>query len=247
MTAPTRRVPALRTFHAPADPGLPPLLIFPHAGAGASSYRDLSARLAGHYRVAVMQYPGRQDRGRQTPATSLTDLAQEAFDEFGDAAPVTLFGHSMGSIVGFEFARLADAAGVSVQRLVVSAAAAPSAVADLPRHPTDDDSLLAHLNALQGTGGAVMGNEALIAMALPVLRADYQAFDAYRCEPGVRVQAPIDVLGGADDPVIAPYLLQGWTQHADDVSVTLADGGHFYLNDDPAPVVSVLTRAGARR
>lgn len=241
--APRRTAPVLRAFHRPPSPDAPLLVVFPHAGSGASSYRELSQRAAAGYEVLIMQYPGRQDRGREPAAAGLAELAAEAFAEYSAKAGnrrTVVFGHSMGAIVGFEFTRLARAAGAPVTALIASAATAPSKVADLPRHPTDDESLLAHLGLLSGTGDAVLANDSVMRMALPVLRADYAAFDAYTCGDDVRVDVPIRVIGGADDQVIAPYLLHGWSSHADDVTVTVVDGGHFHLDEHPATLAGIL-------
>ncbi|MFT3898738.1 MAG: alpha/beta fold hydrolase [Gordonia sp. (in: high G+C Gram-positive bacteria)] len=243
---------ALRQFHQPATPGLPTLVIFPHAGAGASSYRALSGLLSQRFTVLIMQYPGRQDRMREAAPTSLGDLAQEALDEFrgGDHAsgPVAAFGHSLGGTVAFEFARRAEAVGIPVARLVASASAAPSQIADLPRQPEDEEGILANLQALEGTGGAVLGSDAVLKMALPVMRGDYRAFNAYSCAPDVRITAPIVVIGGADDPAIKPHQLHHWGTHSDRVQVSVVDGSHFYLNEKPETVLDALTCdvAGAR-
>ncbi|EGD54953.1 thioesterase II family protein [Gordonia neofelifaecis] len=246
MTTATRKAPALRAFHKPARPDAPILIVFPHAGGGASSYRDLSGRLSACFDVRVMQYPGRQDRMREPAATGLPDLAVEAVEAFlADPEladrPTVVFGHSMGAIVAFEFTRRLTDAGRAPQQLIVSAATAPSRVAQLPEHPDSDEELMAHLTGLQGTGGAVMGSESVMRMALPVLRADYRAFDAYDCGADVRISVPLQVIGGADDPVIRPHQLHSWTDHADDVDVTVVDGGHFYLNEHPDSLVALLT------
>lgn len=248
MTTAVRKAPALRAFHKPVRPDAPTLLVFPHAGGGASSYRELSGMLSSDFDVRIMQYPGRQDRMREPAATTLTDLAEEAFEAFTadeDLAgrPTVVFGHSMGAIVAFEFTRRLQAVGRAPARLVVSAATAPSRVAALPKHPDSDEELLAHLSGLQGTGGAVMSSESVMRMALPALRADYRAFDAYESTVDARVSVPIQVVGGADDPIIKPFQLHSWADHADTVDVTVVDGGHFYLNENPAELVSILTAA----
>lgn len=239
---------ALRQFHQPLRPDLPPLLVFPHAGSGASAYRALSEVFSRQFTVLIMQYPGRQDRMRETAAGDLGDLADEAVRHYvsrpdATTAPLTVFGHSLGALVGFEFVRRAEDRSVPLTGLVVSAATAPSRVADLPPHPTDDEGLMAHLSVLDGTGTGVMGSEAVMRMALPVLRADYQAFDGYRCAPDVRIATPITVIGGADDPVIKPHDLHTWSAHAEDVTVSVFDGGHFYLHESGPEILEVLTEA----
>ena len=239
----------IRQFHKPGAEGLPPLLIFPHAGSGASTYRAFSKLLSTEFDTAVFQYPGRQDRVREAAAETLPELAAGAFAEFSSSKfnrgePLTVFGHSMGSLVAFEFTRLAEAAGVEVRLLVVSGAVAPDRVADLPPHPQDDEALLNHLMVLEGTGDDVLASREVMRMALPVMKMDYKAFDAYSCATGVTVTAQIHAIGGAEDPFIKPRDLYGWERHSDqDVEVTVFDGGHFYLNENAAGIAELLVPA----
>jgi surfactin synthase thioesterase subunit len=228
-------------------------VIFPHAGSGASTYRALSKELSAAFDVIVLQYPGRQDRAREKPAETLPELAAGAFGEFRTSrwnrrAPITAFGHSMGAITAFEFVRLAEAAEVDVRLLAVSAAVAPSQVEELPPHPTGDDDLLAHLSALNGTGDDVLASADVMRMALPVMKMDYRAFDAYTCGPDVTVSASIHVMGGAEDPFVAPGQFHGWSKHSSGpVEVTVFDGGHFYLDENRDGIAELLAAQPAMR
>ncbi|WP_227984340.1 thioesterase II family protein [Nocardia spumae] len=236
----------IRQFHKPRAAAAAPLVICPHAGGGASTYRPFSKQLRENFDVVVLQYPGRQDRAREVAPQTLPEFAAGAFDEFirspfHRGEPITVFGHSMGSIVAFEFARLAEAAGVPVRLLAVSGAVAPSRVADMPNHPTEDEQLLDHLVGLQGTGADVLGNRDLMTMALPVLKADYAAFDRYSCARDVRVRAPIQAMGGSDDDFVTMGELYGWQRHTTgDLAVEMFDGGHFYLHDQVEGIAELL-------
>ncbi|MCU1646095.1 MAG: putative thioesterase [Nocardia sp.] len=236
----------IRKFHRPQVAGNPPLVICPHAGGGASTYRPFSKPLSEHFDVAVFQYPGRQDRAREGALGSVPEIALGAFEEFtrspmNRGEPVTVYGHSMGSVVAFEFVRLAEAAGIPVRLLAVSGAVAPWRVVDMPPHPTEDEQLLDHVGGLQGTGADVLANRELMRMALPALKADYAAFDAYTCAKDVTLDTPLHAMGGSDDEFVSIGDLYGWQQHTPhELQVTMFDGGHFYLHDHVAAIAETL-------
>jgi surfactin synthase thioesterase subunit len=240
-----RRPGWIRQFHEPASPTSLPLLVFPHAGAGASAYRAFSRQLSAKFRVIVFQYPGRQDRAAEALLVSLPAIAAGAFGEFSASEhrrelPIVTFGHSMGALVAFEFVRLAEAEGIDVRQLTVSAAVAPSRAAAKPPHPTDEEDILNHLAVLEGTNTDVFANRDLMKLAVPVIKADYRAFDAYSCAEDVKVAAPIHVMAGDQDPIVTLGDLYGWGKHTDAVQVTMFDGGHFYLHDHLDAVAELL-------
>ena len=92
----------------------------------------------------------------------------------------------------------------------------------------DPDNLAAHISCFR-IPGHVIANRELMRLALPVIKADYNAFDAYSCADDVKVAAPIHAMGGDQDPYITLGDLYGWGRHTDAVQVTMFDGGHFYL------------------
>jgi surfactin synthase thioesterase subunit len=242
----------MRKFHNRDSTDRPPLLVFPHAGAGASWYRQFSNVLSDDFDVIAFQYPGRQDRLAEPPLTTLGDIASGAFAEFAASAfnngiPVTTFGHSMGALVSFEFARLAEASGVKVRQLTIVAAVAPHRAASKPPAPKDDEGLLEHLRWLGGTNADVIADPELVTLTFPVVKADHRACEAYSCEPTARIAARIQVMGGDQDPIVSMADLNGWRAHSDDVEVTMFDGGHFFLLDHLDGIQELLSDTGVRR
>ncbi|OBF19856.1 thioesterase II family protein [Mycobacterium kubicae] len=240
----------IRQFHKPDSPDNPPLLVFPHAGAGASAYRHFSKALSKNFNVIVFQYPGRQDRAAEAPLATLPEIAEGAFSEFvhsehNRGVPIVTFGHSMGGWVAFEFVRLAESNGVAVRRLNVSASVAPSNATAKPPHPKSDDDILNYLAALEGTDSDVFANRELMRLALPVIKADYHASDVYFRDEDVKVTTPILAIGGDQDPIVTLGDLYGWGKHTGEVEVTMFDGGHFYLNEH-LDAVAELIASGAQ-
>ena len=85
-------------------------MVFPHAGAAAASYRVLAAALAAGGDTYIVQYPQRADRLAEPAHETVHDLALGLFaaGPWRSVAPLRLFGHSMGAVVAFEFARVAE-------------------------------------------------------------------------------------------------------------------------------------------
>ncbi|MEM9889348.1 MAG: alpha/beta fold hydrolase [Actinomycetota bacterium] len=242
----------LRQFHPPARADAPPLIVCPHAGTGAAAFRALSENFSAHYSVLLLQYPARQDRLGDPAATSIHELAAGALGEFltsahHTGAPLTAFGHSMGAIVAFEFVRAAEAAGVPVETLAISASVPPSGIGDLA-FPRTDEEIMTRIVELEGTSADILANPALMKLAMPALRADYAAIDGYRCEPDVTVSARIAAFGADDDPLVDPADLEAWRSHTTGpLSVDLFDGGHFYLHEHVAALADVLTTTGSEQ
>lgn len=208
-------------------------VVFPHAGAAAASYRALATALAAGGDTYVVQYPQRADRLGDPAPDTVHDLARDLFDAgpWGRVAPLRLFGHSMGAVVAFEFARIAESRDTAVRRLWVSAGPAPSAVVAMPDLPTTDDGLLADLADLGGTDPELLADEEFAELLATAVRADYRAVNRYECAPGVRIAADISVLGARDDHRVDPDALRLWQNHtAGAFEVFLYDGGHFYLD-----------------
>ena len=209
-------------------------VVFPHAGAAAAGYRTLATALAAGGDAYIVQYPQRADRLSHPAPDTVHDLARGLFDAgpWRRVGPLRLFGHSMGAVVAFEFARIAESHDAAVQRLWVSAGPAPSAVAAMPELPTTDDGLLADIADLGGTDPELLADEEFAELLTTAVRADYQAVNRYECAPGVRIRAGIRVLGARDDHRVDPAALRLWEMHtAGAFELFLYDGGHFYLNE----------------
>jgi surfactin synthase thioesterase subunit len=210
-------------------------VLFPHAGGAAAAYRALAAALSTDGGDAfVLQYPQRADRLTHPAPDTVEQLAADLFAaaEWGRVGPLRLFGHCMGAVIAFEFARVAEAHGVDVQQLWVSASQAPSTIATSPRLPTADAEIVANMVDLGGTDPRLLADEDFVELLVRAVRADYLAFNRYACAPDARVRADIHVLGGREDHRVSEDMLLSWRSHTDgSFAARLFDGGHFYIND----------------
>ncbi|MFH8342815.1 thioesterase II family protein [Streptomyces sp. AM6-12] len=237
-----------RRFTTAAGDG-PRLVCFPHAGGSATAYLKLARALAGGFDVVAVQYPGRQDRYEEEPFTALAPLAEAVAGELArelaadPGRPYALFGHSMGALVAFETARLLARGELpSPRRLFLSGRSGP-AVRDRTRYDLFDDAeILADVGRLGGTDRAVLDDPEIQEMVLPALRGDYQAFGTYRWRGGEPLTAPMTVLIGDHDPMVALPEAEAWREHTTgDFDLRVFPGGHFYLFDHVDAVARAVT------
>ncbi|QNJ91487.1 thioesterase [Mycolicibacterium fluoranthenivorans] len=232
--------PWVKRYSAPGAP----VLVFPHAGGAALAYRTMGTALAEAGADAyVMQYPQRGDRLTHPAPATVAELAADLFDggSWDRLAPLRLFGHCMGAVVAFEFARVAQQRGVQVSALWVSASEAPSAVAASPSLPMAQAEIIAEMVDLGGTDPQLLEDEDFVELLLMAVRADYAAFNRYSCADEVRIGADIHTLGGNRDHRISENMLRRWKSHTTGAfTCSIFDGGHFYLNEHTADVAELI-------
>ncbi|MFF4387875.1 thioesterase II family protein [Streptomyces sp. NPDC001552] len=226
-----------------------PLLCLPHAGGAATAYRTWPHALTPYARAVPVQLPGREDRFGEPLVRSAAVLAAQLADAVA-AHPVTrdgcaLFGHSMGALLAFELAHELIARGRPPVHVFVSAYRAPQ----LPRrtrdvHLLDDAGLCGFLAELEGTQPELLEHPGLLEVLLPVIRADFELCETYRYQLRSRLDVPVTVLGGRHDAGVPPEDLHAWADVSGErFAVELFDGGHFYLRERQAAVLSVVAAA----
>lgn len=221
------------------------LVCLPHAGGSAPFFVPVAAALSPGVDVVAVQYPGRQDRRREDPIDDIRILADRLHTILTrqPPLPVTLFGHSLGAILGFELALRLEASGHAPERLYASGRRGPATHRDENVHRRGDAAILAEVRALNGTSSALLGEEEMMRAILPALRADYRAAETYVCDAGAAVACPITVLTGDSDPKTTLEEAQAWAAHTTDaIDLQVFPGGHFFLTEHAEKIISILAR-----
>lgn len=214
------------------------LFCVPFAGGGASAFYTWSRALRERpIDVCAVQLPGRENRLRETPLTSLG----AAVDAIGDAVrpltdiPYAIFGHSMGALLAYELSRRIVAAGEPRPvHLFVSGAQAPDVPADQPPlHVVSDDDAFVRAVAERygGIPPMVMQNDELKRLVLPALRADLTMTESYCFEPG-SAPLPVDITayaGAADERASEEKVVRWRDRTAGRFAYRIFEGDHFFL------------------
>lgn len=228
----------IRRYH-PAAASRKRLVCFPHAGGSASYYRPVAMRFAPAVDVIALQYPGRQDRRRESRIEDIGVLADLITEQLLDLSekPTVFFGHSMGATLAFEVAWRLEQKGVNAPyNVIASGRRAPSTRREEKVHLRDDTGIIAELHQLNGTDSALLDDE-MLRIALPAIRSDYQAIESYACEPGRSLGCGITVLTGDADTKTSLEEAQAWREHTTGpFRLKVFPGGHFFLTEHSAAV-----------
>lgn len=226
---------------------------FPYAGGSARVYKAWNK--LEHIRIIPVELPGRGERFNEPLPRSMRQLVEDLGVRLTPQLqhePYVLFGHSMGSLIAYELAQwLYQRDLPRPLHLFASGRRAPQ----LPRaaltrrsQPVcmlSDAQLIDELRALNGTPAAVLANQELLELFLPIIRADFSLDDNYIYQHSVPLECPITALGGAQDSAEVSYqALTAWCeQTCAKFDLQIYEGDHFYLFGSAQPaVLSLLQR-----
>ncbi|CAM3001524.1 thioesterase II family protein [Vibrio neptunius] len=241
-------------------------VICPFAGGSHSAFTSWASLkendLPNNTQVLLATYPGRDQRMRERALSSIGAIACDVFDalmvRMASSPPnqvprLRLCGHSMGAQVAFEVCKhFEDYYGSStpVSQLVLSGCHAPHLESRRKLSHLNDQDFVEQLIEI-GSGSPVLKQHPeLLALFLPMLRADFSATENYLTTQGAApklAHTPCTLMFGEQDPeawsseVIA---WQDWHSCPEMTSVSGLSGDHFYITAQPTQFIqSVINHA----
>jgi medium-chain acyl-[acyl-carrier-protein] hydrolase len=225
------------------------LICLPHAGAGASTFFPWGAALqpAG-IEVRSVQYPGRENRLAEPCLDEVGAMVRalaDAWPEISGGGRGALYGHSMGSLLGFELAAELAKRGVAnpPEHLFLSGHNAPHVASRLPLlHTLPDDEFLPAVARHYGNmPQELIADREMAALISPILRADFKLVDEYRWQGAGPTPTPVTVLGGTNDPWTTEAELAEWSRHTrGKFQLRMFAGDHFFHQQNRAAVLALL-------
>ncbi len=240
----SQRDPWLASYR-PCAAGKIRLICFPYAGGSAGVFRNWTALLPETILVCPVEFPGRGRRFSEplarNPELLIGNLLMALQPALGD--PYALFGHSLGAALAYEIAqRQTLNGGLPPKHLFVSGQRAPHRPDPKPPlHLLPEDEFLQELRRLGGTPPQVFDDPELLALFIPLLRADFQLGETFSYSPNTPLSCPLSVLGGLRDPEISREDIDSWWRYTtDEFRVRFFDGDHFFLHSHERAVTAAI-------
>ena len=210
-------------------------------------FRNWPRYLPSEIEVCAIQYPGRGSRLAEPLSEDVVDVMNRIYDDLQPffKKPFAFFGHSMGALVSYEFARrLQREKQPGPFELFVSGCTGPHVRSiDEPTYNLPEPEFIAELRRLQGTPAEVLENAELMQLMMPIIRADFKASQTYKYNPGPPLACPIRAFGGLKDEMVPREKVEAWSEHTTgSFRAQMLPGDHFFLNSSQ----SLLTRIVAQ-
>lgn len=223
------------------------LICFPHAGAGAVTFRPWIKHVRNDIELIAVRLPGREKLFDQSPVSDLIPISRSIGDlvsKMATATPVGLFGYCSGAFLAFETARQMTEDQAPPVMLAACSQLAPhqnasnSKVHDLPAEQLRD-----FLRAIGGTDPLVIEHDEFWSITEPAIRADYRAAETYSTGPEPRITCDVLAFRGTEDDEVSPELMGAWADvtRGNFLAYNL-DGGHFLLQSKADDVLAEVQR-----
>ncbi len=221
------------------------LFCFHYGGGSASAYKKWAKDIIDQVDLVAIQLPGRENRFREPLLKNVSQVTNELYKNFDSYIhkPFIFFGHSIGALIAFEFARLLRKKDISEPKhLIVSAAKAPQL--PLKRsiiHNLPDSKFVEEICKYNGIPNNILEDQGLASIFLPIIRADFSISETYQYATEEVLSFPITALGGLNDASLEQADLLEWSKQTSSFfEYNLLPGDHFFIRSSYQQVITIM-------
>ncbi|MQB34202.1 thioesterase II family protein [Rhizobium rhizogenes] len=224
------------------------IICFPFAGAGASIYAPWVKHLDPTITIVPVQLPGHEQLFMDPPLTNVDDVISHLrsnlstlTNEITNSSELLIFGHSLGAILAYAFARTLSLDIPSL--LIVSGSPAPTNPRTQRSVHLSDHDFLSQVRALSGYDHPALQDEELRELLLPALRADVQMHEEYSPKPPFPVGIPIISVRGSEDALVSKQDAMIWREFTTlSFRYIEVEGDHMYLINKNSSLFEIFQR-----
>jgi medium-chain acyl-[acyl-carrier-protein] hydrolase len=225
------------------------LLCLPFAGGGTAVFRPWGDALPADVELAIAQLPGRECRLAEPPETDIAVIvaALTAALLALPAAPLAIYGQSMGAALAHDLALALTRAGRPPALLAVAARGAPHLPPRRPPvHRLETADFIAAIRKMGGTPDEVLDHAELMDLLMPSLRADFALSETFHRAARRIFHCPLLALAGNDDSLAPEDDVRAWGDYAAKrFRFAGFPGGHFFPQRQAGTVVRLILDTAA--
>lgn len=224
------------------------LFCIPYSGGSAEIYYSWKKYLAEYVELHPVELPGRGRRICEKPYDDLDDLLNDISSaiagELSDDDSYSIYGHSLGAILGFEtYYRLIEKGCPAPCHMFFSGRKAPQNMeAKTEYYRLPDKEFLEAVYQYSGNTREAMKDPELYNLFMPILRADFKIGETYSYEEKqCKITCDITIINGKQDKSVQGSDMNEWRLCSQgDCNIETVLGGHFFILDNRTYVTDII-------
>ncbi|MEM1323015.1 MAG: alpha/beta fold hydrolase [Bacteroidota bacterium] len=209
------------------------LFCLPFAGGSKYAYRAFEEKAPLNVNMIPLDIPGRGLRMAEPSLDDLREIARDVLQQIRSrlSEPYAIYGHSMGTMIGFELVHLIIKEGLPAPlHLFFTGGGGPSAREDDdPKHLMDRPTFIKAIKELGGMPEEILANDEMLEFFVPILQTDFKAVETYAYIERPPLNIPIDVFIGEDEDISLEEA-QAWEKESSlPIDLQQFPGHHFFI------------------
>ena len=222
------------------------LLCLPFAGGSKYSYTGYAKYLDNGLKMHALELPGRGARLRENLLYNIEAQVDDLIKQVGGSIrdPYAIYGHSMGTVLGFLMTRKIIASGMRPPLyLFMTGRGGPSvSYNERQYHSLERPAFIEALKDLGGCPEEILNNASLMELYEPILRADFKALAEYKYAQGPSLPIPIMVMYGRQEKVTHQQACLWQRETIYPIEVKAFEGNHFFIYNHEQQIMSDIAK-----
>jgi len=215
---------------------------FPAIGSGASAFKPLANAAPEWLSLIGVQAPGREERSNQNAHLNMTELLDELISSFIiPDHPYSLYGHSFGGILAYEFILVLQQKGLRLpENLIVSGTNPVNKPSQGKIHELPDQEMIQTVLESYPNNQDNQTRKQAILNSKDTVRADLTIMETH-ISNGTQIPCNIHVIVAKQDKVAPFKNMKEWKHFSKaNTSFLRVEGSHDILRENQATILETL-------
>lgn len=237
----------LKTFYRSREGSKGQLICFPYLGGYVNSFYEMVRSMSEDIEIWVANPPGHfgSQLGLISDINELISVYYQDISKIIHSESV-FFGHSMGGIVSYFLLErmIRNQDKILPKTLILSASVAPSNFAKKQYSKLSDEDLIKQIQVYGGMPEAVLKDNELMEIMLPIFRADYEILESSAKASYKKIDIETHLLWGENDKAETIGSAMMWKDYlVQDLNITsIKNGEHMFIHNKEDEVITHINQ-----
>ncbi|MCB2354681.1 thioesterase II family protein [Clostridium estertheticum] len=222
------------------------LFCLPYAGGSKAIYYNWKNYLHPSIQLVPIELKGRGNRFSEVFYENIEEAVDDILGYIKEkivSDDYAIYGHSMGSLLAYElYYKISESNLRKPKHIFFSGYEAPSMIKKIENTYTlPDYDFMKKVMELGGTTEALINNQEILQIFLPIIRSDFKIVENYNYKKREeKIKCGVSILNGKQDSISLEEIV-AWKNHVcRGIKVYNFEGNHFFMNNNVENITSII-------